>query len=71
MGAESCVALAPQVFALDVANLGFGTSQEPLGMRDVMDREVDSDTIIRAAKSCPYQAIYVRDSKNGDEQIVP
>src|SRR5487761_542845 len=62
LGAESCVALAPLAFALDETNLGFGGSdQEPLGMRDVMDKEVDSETIIRAAYSCPYKAIYVKD----------
>src|SRR5487761_1028645 len=51
LGAESCVALAPLAFALE----------EPLGMRDIMDKEVDSETIIRAAYSCPYKAIYVKD----------
>lgn len=67
MGAESCVALAPRVFALDASNLG----RDPLGMRDVEDREVDSQTIIDAARTCPYQAIYVKDAKKNDEQIVP
>ena len=41
MGAESCVELAPEVFALDLTNLGIGRSEDaPLAMRDVMDREV-------------------------------
>jgi ferredoxin/predicted CopG family antitoxin len=72
MGAESCVALAPEVFALDASNLGLtSSSHEPLGIRDVMDNEIESDKIIRAAKSCPYKAIYVRDARNGNEQIVP
>ena len=67
MGAESCVALAPRVFALDASSLG----REPLGMRDVEDREVDSQTIIDAARTCPYQAIYIRDAKRNNELVVP
>jgi ferredoxin len=67
MGAESCVALAPRIFALDASSLG----REPLGMRDVEDREIDSQSIIDAAKTCPYRAIYVRDAKRNNEQIVP
>ncbi len=67
MGAESCVALAPRVFALDASSLG----REPLGMRDVEDREIDSQAIIDAARTCPYQAIYVRDAKRNNEQVVP
>ena len=70
MGAESCVALAPLVFALDTSNLGFGSPGEPLGIRDVMEREVDSDSIIQAAISCPYKAIYVKNADT-EEQICP
>jgi len=70
MGAESCVALAPEVFSLDESQLGRRTSTEPLGMIDVEEGTVDSDRIIRAAKSCPYKAIRVRDTK-ADEQVVP
>ena len=65
-GAESCVTLAPEVFALDPTQLG-RTHNEPLGVRDVMEKQVDSETIIRAAKSCPYGAIYVRDMDTGEE----
>lgn len=68
MGAESCVAIAPNVFALDESNLGFGGSEHaPLAMRDVMEGEVDSDTVIEAARSCPYKAIFIRDSDTGEE----
>jgi len=71
LGAMSCVALAPEVFALDVSQLGLRRKRdEPLGMRDVMKGEVDSETIIRAAQSCPYQAIHVNDAATGEE-IVP
>jgi ferredoxin/predicted CopG family antitoxin len=69
MGAESCVRLTPEVFALDQSRLG-GSQYEPLGMRDVMDREVPSEKIISAAQTCPYKAIIVRDAETG-EQIFP
>ena len=70
MGAESCVALAPLVFALDESNLGFGSQGEPLGIRDVMEKEVDSESIIVAANSCPYKAIFVKNADTG-EQLCP
>ena len=71
MGAESCVELAPEVFALDYSNLGFGRSQDaPLGMKDVMDREVHSEKIETAVRSCPYKAIVLTDAETG-EQIFP
>lgn len=66
MGAESCVSLAPEVFSLDESQLGRRTSFEPLGMIDVDERTVDSEKIVRAAKSCPYKAISVRDKKTED-----
>ena len=62
MGAESCVALAPEVFALDLSRINNG----PLAMRDVMDREVPSEKIIAAAQTCPYKAIKVRDAESGE-----
>lgn len=65
MGAESCVAIAPEVFSLDETQLGRRTSTEPLGLMAVEERTVESDRIVRAAKSCPYEAIHVRDKKTG------
>lgn len=70
MGAESCVNVAPEVFSLDENQLGRRTGTEPLGMIDVEAGTVDSEKIIRAAKSCPYQAIRVRDTRT-DEQLSP
>jgi len=70
MGAESCVGIAPEVFSLDENQLGRRTSTEPLGMIEVEEGTVDSDKIIRAAKSCPYKAIRVRDAKT-DDQLCP
>lgn len=69
MGAESCVRLAPEVFALDDTRLR-GRDYEPLAMRDVMDREVPSEKIIAAAQTCPYKSIKVIDAETG-EQIFP
>jgi len=70
LGAESCVALAPEVFSLDESQLGRRKSTEPLGMIDVEEGTVDSDRIIRAAKSCPYKAIRILETKTSD-QLVP
>jgi len=70
MGAESCVGIAPEVFSLDENQLGRRTSTEPLGMIEVEEGTVESDKIIRAAKSCPYKAIRVRDAKT-DDQLCP
>jgi len=66
MGAESCVSLAPEVFALDMSRI----NNQPLAMRDVMDREVPSERIVAAAQTCPYKAIKVRDAETG-EMIFP
>lgn len=71
LGAESCVTLAPEVFALDESQLGGSRKEaEPLGMMDVEQKSVESERIIRAAMSCPYQAIIIRDAETG-EQICP
>ncbi len=67
-GAESCVVVAPPVFSLDVSQLGLGRKgREPLGLKDVVERTVDSETILLAAHSCPYRAIYVKDALTGEE----
>ncbi len=64
LGAESCSALAPMVFALDLSHFKDGA---PLAMKDIMDRTVDTETIVRAAISCPYKAIMVKDAESGEE----
>lgn len=33
--------------------------------QDVMEGEVDGDTLIRAAQSCPYRAIRLKDMETG------
>lgn len=65
LGAMSCVSLAPSVFAIDTSQLGMSRrASEPLGMRET-EGEIDSETLIQAAKSCPYQAISLRDVRSG------
>ena len=66
MGAESCVSLAPEVFALDASRV----NDSPLAMRDVMDREVPSEKILAASQTCPYKAINIVDAETG-EQLFP
>ncbi len=68
MGAESSVMVAPPVFSLDVKQLGvFRRGKEPLGVKNVAESTIDSETIVLAAKSCPYKAIYVKDTGTGEE----
>lgn len=67
LGAMSCVTLAPSVFNYDVSEQGrWRKHSEPLGMKDVEEGEVDSDSLSRAAQSCPYQAIIVKDAETGE-----
>ena len=68
MGAESCVTVAPSVFSLDTRQLGLGRKgKEPLGVKKVIDRAIDSEMILLAAQSCPYHAIYVKNMETGDQ----
>ncbi|OGF61181.1 hypothetical protein A2662_03455 [Candidatus Giovannonibacteria bacterium RIFCSPHIGHO2_01_FULL_45_33] len=59
IGAASCVAIAPGVFALDGENKAFVV--DPNG--------ADNETILLAAQSCPTKAIILYD-ENGN-QIYP
>ena len=71
LGAISCVIMAPSVFALDASQLGISRKHdEPLGMRDVQEGEIDMETLVLAAESCPYKAIRVKYSVTG-AQILP
>lgn len=68
LGAMSGVVVAPSLFAIDTTQLGFGRKRdEPLGMRDIEEGEVDSETLFRAAETCPYGAICVKDAETGKE----
>ena len=59
IGAASCVAIAPGVFALDDENKAF----------IVDENGADNETILLAAQSCPTRAILLYD-KDGN-QIYP
>ena len=68
VGAESCVLIAPDVFALDPTELGgFRRGASPLGMREVDANTVDSEKLVMAARSCPYHAIHLTDTRTGEE----
>jgi len=59
IGAASCIAIAPGVFALDSENKAVVTN--PQG--------ADNETILLAAQSCPTRAIVLFDEKGN--QIYP
>lgn len=59
IGAASCVAIAPKVFALDDKQLAYIISEDEL-----------DDTKLLAAQSCPTAAIIVEDIETG-EQVWP
>ncbi|MDP3762879.1 MAG: ferredoxin [bacterium] len=56
IGAASCVAIAPGVFALDEENKAYV----------VNDKGADNETILLAAQSCPTRAIILLD-KDGNQ----
>lgn len=59
IGAASCVAVAPGVFALDEENKAFVVSPDG----------ADNETILLAAQSCPTKAIFLYDEDGN--QIYP
>lgn len=59
IGAASCVAIAPKVFALDGTNLAYVISEDEL-----------DETKLLAAQSCPTAAIVIEDIGSG-EQVWP
>ena len=59
IGAASCVAVAPGVFALDEENKAVV----------INDKGADSETILLAAQSCPTRAIILFDEEG--KQIYP
>lgn len=54
IGAASCVAIAPKVFAMDEKNLAYVISEDEL-----------DDIKLLAAQSCPTGAIIVKDLETG------
>lgn len=59
IGAASCVAIAPNVFALDEENKAVVTNE----------KGADDETIVLAAQSCPTKAIIIFD--NEGKQVYP
>ena len=59
IGAASCIAIAPAVFALDEENKAIV----------VNDKGADDETILLAAQSCPTRAIILFDEEGN--QIYP
>jgi ferredoxin len=62
LGTGFCAVLAPEHFSLERKQIG----AEPLGIADADERMVDLERLRRAAESCPWRAIYLKDSDTGD-----
>ena len=62
LGTGFCAVLAPEHFSLERRQIG----KEPLGIADADEKLVDLERLQRAAESCPWRAIYLRDSESGD-----
>ena len=56
VGAGNCVAIAPEVFALDDENKALVTN--PKG--------AEEDVIWKAAESCPVDAVIIEDESTGE-----
>jgi len=62
LGTGFCAVLAPEHFSLERREIG----GEPLGISDADEKLVDLDRLRRAAESCPWRAIYLKDAETGD-----
>ncbi|HEV2226447.1 MAG TPA: ferredoxin [Nitrososphaerales archaeon] len=62
LGTGFCAVLAPEHFSLERRQIG----KEPLGIADADEKLVDLERLQRAAESCPWRAIYLKDSQTGD-----
>lgn len=69
IGAASCVAVAPSAFELDPENKAVlrrkvpPPSSDTTLKRELEDSNIDDETLLLAAKSCPTQAIIVFDEE--------
>ncbi|HYC11944.1 MAG TPA: ferredoxin [Nitrososphaerales archaeon] len=62
LGTGFCAVLAPEHFSLERSQIG----AEPLGIADADENLVELERLRRAAESCPWRAIYLKDSETGD-----
>ena len=62
LGTGFCAVLAPEHFSLERREIG----AEPLGIADADENLVDLERLRRAAESCPWRAIYLKDSDSGE-----
>ncbi len=62
LGTGFCAVIAPEHFSLERQQIG----AEPLGIADADEKLVDLDRLKRAAESCPWRAISLKDSDSGD-----
>jgi len=62
LGTGFCAVLAPEHFSLERTQIG----GEPLGIADADESLVDFERLKRAAESCPWRAIYLKDSDSGE-----
>lgn len=62
----NCVAITPDVFALDEEQIAIILDADP----KTKAYSSDDDTVLMSARSCPTQAIIVYDAQSG-EQLFP
>jgi len=62
LGTGFCAVLAPEHFSLERTQIG----GEPLGIADADEKLVDFERLKRAAESCPWRAIYLKESDSGE-----
>ena len=62
LGTGFCAVLAPEHFSLERREIG----AEPLGIADAEEKLVDLERLRRAAESCPWRAIYLKDAETED-----
>jgi len=70
IGAASCVVVAPEVFEMDDENkavilLKDDKKEQEEATKDQLQTNLDDETILLAAQSCPTQAIILED-ENGN-----
>ncbi len=66
IGAASCVVIAPEVFDMDDENKAVikrkgGDKTQDAVEKNNLETELDDETILLAAKSCPTMAIILED----------